>query len=691
MTINRKQFIQLSAAASALCVSPAFLFGAKNDKLRSLLDQAGNATNEKERAAFIEKAMTLDSVTPEEHQILEKLYYVADHWANGTVKYAVPGTEGNESQGYLCSFFNYKCKIDRYLLFQVDEGSVFSPLTSLYRGRMLIAQMIQNGGISQNKTNRAIYTNEGSRLLRIASEAYPENKLAKAYLGKYKEWESPVKLDVKAPEWANIQREILHKLSWIIHWWVDNRQIEDGQFGGGWGDDVEMWRHWTPVLFGFHDEKAVASQEKLFEGLFGLSKMSLGYTTALNDVEHTSEEYADPLTCMLNMQPNNPVWAKRTMRVFQYIKNDWSGINKRGQLQFKSTYFTSERIDLSPKRACDSPYHTRLVQPLMLLWLRNGDKELGGFLKNWLRTWVKAAFTEEGGKPYGIMPAAIHWPSGKPMGTGKNWWQPENYHTALYDYPSQQASMYECMLQAYYISREESFLKPIKFAADQLLEGKGSDFADSYQTGSFEWALAKVKGTVAQILFKYKTITGDDSYDRLIQKQGVGYEKYLFDKDINQLTSSLKGIQKALSLPPEFYTTEVRWTDRLFAFSKNYLNNILEKPIPGFKSATLFSTLTGSIGDFKILPVFGVKWMTPPKDLAVLVNANTGSEFRAELYHFGNAKRKMGAKFYNLEPGKYDLHLNDKVIPFELNKPGDEVPFELPPGQLVNMIVKQTS
>ena len=28
---------------------------------------------------------------------------------------------------------------------------------------------------------------------------------------------------------------------------------EDGQYGGGWGDDCEMWRWWAPVLLGFDD------------------------------------------------------------------------------------------------------------------------------------------------------------------------------------------------------------------------------------------------------------------------------------------------------------------------------------------------------------------------------------------------------------------------------------------------------
>ena len=37
-------------------------------------------------------------------------------------------------------------------------------------------------------------------------------------------------------------------LTSIIDYWVTERQAPDGQFGGGWGDDVEVWRRWTPFV-----------------------------------------------------------------------------------------------------------------------------------------------------------------------------------------------------------------------------------------------------------------------------------------------------------------------------------------------------------------------------------------------------------------------------------------------------------
>lgn len=638
---------------------------------------------------MLEEALEGGGYNEEEKELLEKLFFIADHWANGFEKYAVPGLDSRESNAYLCGFLK-ECKIDRFFFPQVDESNPFFPLIAFYRSRMLLANLIQHGGISMIPHIRDAYIKESLRLLRIANQTFPENELIKSYLGEPTSWPDLVKPNAAAPEWANLQRMTLEKLTYLIHWWVDHRQIADGQFGGGWGDDVEMWRSWVPVLFAFEDEKAIVSQEKLFEGLYSIPRMERGYTTHFSDVEHTAEEYADPLTCMLHVQPGNPVWEKRALMVLDYIENKWSGVNERGNLQFKSTWFSVDRIDLDDKRACDSPYHTRLVQPLMLIWLRTGNERIGNFLKSWLKTWVSATFTEEGGKPNGIVPAAIHWPDGRPYGTGKNWWQPENYHTPLYDYPSQQSNMYECFLQAYQLTRDKSFLQPLQFIAQLRLEGVGDLDPDQYEAGGLDWCLAHLRSSIPELLVKYRLITGDQSFDSILAKDATGYERFLIDKNIDRLTESMENLRRSLTLPEEFYTTEVRWTDRLFAFNKKYFNYILDEPIPSFKAGFLFSSVTGSIGNLKFMPVFGVRWLTPANDIAILTQTNTQNSFEAQLFHFGDAPRKMGARFFNLEPGEYHLYLSDnKLSIIEIGDNNNNVDFTLPSQKLVRFVLNK--
>jgi len=689
MTQNRKQFLKsIGATVGVLTLSPRHLLLAnENQSLKELILKVGNTNDEKDRVKLLEDGLTASGFTAEEKDILEKLYFIADHWAYGFEKYADPGLDGNESNSYLCGFLK-ECKIDKFYFPQVEESNPAFSLIAFYRSRMLFANLIQHGGISMVPHIREKYVNECIRLFKISQKSFPDNELIASYLGNPKPWGDLFEANSNAPDWANHQRLTLEKLTYLIHWWVDNRQISDGQFGGGWGDDVEMWRTWVPILFSFEDEKAIKSQEKLFEGLYAIPRMERGYTTRFSDVEHTSEEYADPLTCMLNMQADNPVWEKRALMVLDYIENLWTGVNDRGYLQFKSTWFNVDRIDPDVKRACDSPYHTRLVQPLMLIWLRTGNERIGKFLQSWLLTWVNATFTEEGGKPNGIIPTAIHWPDGKPLGTGENWWQPENYHTPLYDYPSQQSSMYDCFLQAYQMTKDDTYLRPIQFVAELRLQGVGDEHPNNYEAGSLQWSLSNLKDSIPQILIKYRLITGDNSFDSILEKDASKYERFLFDKNLESLTQSMDELRKSFALPEEFYTTEVRWTDRLFAFSGKYFNYILDESIPSYDAGFLFSSLTGSIGGFKILPVFGVRWLTHSTEIAILTETNSSAKFVAHLFHFGNKPRTMGAKFFNLENGKYQLNLTgNQQSQFEISTMNRTTEFTLPVQKLVKLSI----
>ena len=60
----------------------------------------------------------------------------------------------------------------------------------------------------------------------------------------------PFKLPVAppgVPEWAFLQVKDLGMLADQINWWIDNRQISDGEFGGGIGDDSD-YLNWWPGL-----------------------------------------------------------------------------------------------------------------------------------------------------------------------------------------------------------------------------------------------------------------------------------------------------------------------------------------------------------------------------------------------------------------------------------------------------------
>lgn len=160
------------------------------------------------------------------------------------------------------------------------------------------------------------------------------------YLGEPIPWDD-VKPDPRAPDWANSQRVVLNHLGEIVRFWVRERQLPDGAFGGEWGDDVEMWRNWLPILLGFEDPVAIAAQAKLAEGVFAQPHMKHVYSSVLTDVEHASEDSADTLRPMLYLQPEEPVWRERALKLADYMERTWTGVNERGELMFKSISLTT--------------------------------------------------------------------------------------------------------------------------------------------------------------------------------------------------------------------------------------------------------------------------------------------------------------------------------------------------------------
>ena len=621
--------------------------------LDDLILRAGNTEDEKERYKLLKELERLN-LGEELADDLSKLLPVVDQWANGREKYWRPGDSKRAAEnGYLCGFFVSKARPGRDYPPKVREDSPLYPIWCMYRARMLIQMPIQSGNLSGNRELREQYYGEGRRLLRIASNAFPENRVIRMYLDEPIPWPAIHESDPNAPKWANLQREGLEKLSYIIHWWIDERQTPDGQFGGGWGDDVEMWRSWTPILIGFDDPKVNESQARLSNGLFSLERMSKGYTSIMSDVEHTAEDSGDTCTAMMHIDPDNPIWGKRALRMAELMRDKWTGHNERGFLQYKSTYFNVNEVDLSSRRACDSVYHPRAVQPALLYWQRTGDEKLEELFSKWMDTWVDAAACEESGKPAGVIPSAIHWPDGRVGGTGKNWWQPENYGSSLYDWPSAMTMMTSTLLLTSHMIGDDKYLKPIESMAAIRTEFLNNPPDGEITPGSAMWCARNMGGFLPDTLGKYRLLTGNDRFDKLLLSDASGYVKFRLTGHREPLESSLMRNARAFRVNRESFTSEVRWTDRVFVFHR-YVNTYANPRLSTPSTHALYCSVTGDFGNPLYFPMNAVRWKTVPQDIAALVTDSGTSRFCAELYHFGSEPREMGAELYLLDSGKYE-------------------------------------
>ncbi|MBI4582657.1 MAG: hypothetical protein HY717_01295 [Planctomycetes bacterium] len=680
----------------ALALTPAVPAG--SNEIAELIHRAGSAEDEAARSRLLHQLEALPDLDPTLRADLGKLLPVVDDWANGKSKVAVDHSRAAEN-GYLCRFITSKVKPAGAGPVHPPEpspGSPLQPFWCLYRGRMLIWRVIQSGPLLRVPERREEYYGEGRRLLEMAVRAFPENRVIRMYLGEPIPWPKPYARDDAAPEWANLQREGLEKLTDIICWWIDERQLPDGQFGGGWGDDVEMWRWWAPVLLAFDDPKVNAAQERLSSGIFLQPHMRLGFTSRLTDVEHSNEDTTDTILPMLHLKPDDPLWKQRAMRLAELMRGLWTGRNERGFLQFKSIYFSADRLDASPPRAYDTVYHTAVVQPALLCWQRTGDRALGGLFGDWLKLWIDATARAGNGKPAGIMPSAVRWPDGFIGAPREPWWQPfsPGHNDALYNWPGAARLMTGALLLASHMLEDERYLEPIRSMAAIRL--RNPDETHPPAPGSEAWCARNMGGFLPDTLAKYRFLTGDAAYDRLLLREASGYIQYRLCGDERALARALERNAEAFRSNWEGYTSEMRWTDRVLSFSRNYLQYLPRPAPPAPAPDLLYFTATGDPGSPLVFPLNRVRWITPPRDLAALVAGGGRHDFEARLFNFGSAPRPMGAELYLLADGPYDCILTASATgevlfrrSHRVEGPRSRVAFELPARTLCLLRVER--
>lgn len=207
----------------------------------------------------------------------------------------------------------------------------------------------------------------------------PQNKLARDYWYQmnHEQPRPPFTTPVApegVPQWAYLQVQDLGYLKRLINWYIDNRQISNGEFGGGLSDDSDF-SEWFPglALMGSTPDKIKAALWKELDAMYAQHMFTNGLATIQADELHSYEDGINVLGESMLLDFGSPKQIERAMVTAKRL--EWlTGINPAGHRHVRSDYFNGDKM-ASGVWGWSKEYSYLVFHPALSLVLFNGMPE----------------------------------------------------------------------------------------------------------------------------------------------------------------------------------------------------------------------------------------------------------------------------------------------------------------------------
>ena len=480
-----------------------------------------------------------------------------------------------------------------------------------------------------------------------------------------------------APEWAILEREALCRLRNIAHWWVNEQQAPNGEFGGKYGDDVEILR-WWPALILSGDTTALAGWKRLADGVWHSGKIKDGYAKNVSDVEHASEFVSDTAPVMA-MFTDDPVYTDRLRPSARHFENLWTGITPAGHRIFKSAWFSSSEIDMEPPKNRDTGYNTRAAKAVRYLAWKTGERDVIDPLVEWAKAWVAASKRTDKSKPHGLLPASIQYPDETFNGDGDNWYDANMYWSYFNWQNHAGGMMLDQLFFTYTLTGDEVFLEPL-IAALELIDTHRNELQkrSNPTPGSPLWAAQTMlnKSRFWSVVSQWRLYTGDTRFDEILIDYGTPYLRYRLAGDESLLIAGLQEILDKVRYNPPLLTYEAIHTDRIYVTNS------------GSGSSHLKAMLTGDGMIEDMSPYPAVTWSGTGNGFTALVTDASSAHLEVQIYSFADEDMKIEARLWGLEPGLYSVSGAD-TKEFKISRRGESIVIGVPSKRILGIRISR--
>ena len=212
-----------------------------------------------------------------------------------------------------------------------------------------------------------------SDLMRVNPNHFPGRNYAAVGLGASRPPFEQTEPPADVPLWAFRQVELLGRVKKFVLWYVDNRQVDYGDFGGGISDDVDLVNMWPGVAFmGCEPDKLTASARRLLDAAYANGMFTKGLPTIQTDELHSYEEGIDCLGQNLILDYGDPKQIERAMETARGV-GSITGINAAGHRHIRTSYFSGNKIAEDDPWGYAKGYSYLVLQPGQLLVDFNGN------------------------------------------------------------------------------------------------------------------------------------------------------------------------------------------------------------------------------------------------------------------------------------------------------------------------------
>ena len=524
----------------------------------------------------------------------------------------------------------------------------------------------------------------GRRDLNLLRQRHPHDDLLAMYDGRKVDLPDGcdcLKATAAAPAWSTAQREALCRLRQISHWWVNERQAANGEFGGKFGDDVELLRWWSPLVLS-GDEPTRRGWQRLADGTWHSKHVHEGYSRKLRDVEHAAEFVADTAPLMV-LYSDDAEYERRLTYSARHFDTLWTGLTPNGHRFFRSAWYSSTALEEDEPKNRDLEYNARAVRAMRYLAWRRPDPHVEELLHQWSAAWLSAAMRTDKGKPLGIIPPSVRFPDEAINGDEPNWFQ-ANMIWDYYEWEFHAGSLIlDQLLFSYTLTSDEKYLQPM-FLALELIRAEEAGLTDARQEtitkGSRAWAADMLMRSrfFWSVVEQWRFLTNNSRWDELILRHGSPYGRFRITGDKRFLAAGLDRVLDTVRYNTPLMTSEAIHTDRVYVRGWEHLK----------------AMLTGDGMPDNSSPYFAASWEKTDDGFTALISEAASDRLEVELFSHSPLERSIIMRLWQLTPGTYQLRCEPvgrtaEQRTISVVERGQRIALQLPSRRLLRISIRR--